>query len=279
MIRLAGMVRNCCIWLLSIALLDYVLVITPVKADNSITHKDSGNKQFLVETIHILGGFNNRVPRWSGEIRIAVIGILSDSVESSLDKLLAQLSLYSGLVIRRIEHDVSGVTQYFQAISESPAYDLALCSKTNAAECANFVVIVSSQAEMYRIAQSLPMRNVFQRATASARTVYCFFSPGISHSLEIEKSVVFINQSLSEKMKETCLQEEITQSFGLFNDYSGSLFYSFNNTVSPKMLTTHDKVLLSSLYDRAYSPGSLANSIANQVIDYGLANSESVLPR
>lgn len=252
------------------ALVLSVVCSTLINAEGRRVRYKADEQQLLVESIHILGGFNSRVPRWSGNIRLAVVGDLSDSVEKNLDALLVKLSLYSGLEFRRIEHNLTHASLYFQAISTSPAHDLTVCSKFNSAECANLVVIVSSQAEMSKIAVKLPMRTIYRTATAGAQTLYCFFSPGVSRSFEIMQSVVFVNSNLSEEMQHTCLQEEITQSLGLFNDYSDSVFYSFNNIVSPKQLTTHDKILLSSLYDRAFSTGALAGSFVEQIVEYSV---------
>ena len=255
--------------IISAALIALAIAETPVETRRNIDH------QLLTETIHILGGFNNRVPRWSSDVRVALVGTLSTTVKADLDSLLTRLSLYSGLQFRWIEHKYSLPADYLDALSESPQHDLTLCSSDASEDCANFVVILSGQTEMHQITMSLPMRAVYQKATDARENVHCFFSPGISRNFDIQRSVVYINIALSEKMQTTCLQEEITQSLGLFNDYTDSQYYSFNNVVSPKQLTIHDKILLSSLYDRAYSPGTWAALIAQQVIDYSTRSSES----
>ncbi len=242
--------------------------ISPVSAETPVVNQSNIDHQLLTETIHVLGGVNNRVPRWSSDVRMALVGTLSTTVKHNLDALLTQLSLYSGLEFRWIKHKYSATTDYIDAVSKSPQHDLTLCSRDDSDDCANFVVILSEQTNMHQITLSLPMRPVYQKATAANENVHCFFSPGISRKFDIQRSVVYINSNLSEKMQNTCLQEEITQSLGLFNDYTGSHYYSFNNVVSPKQLTAHDKMLLSSLYDRAYSPGTWAALIAQQVIEY-----------
>ena len=67
---------------------------------------------------------------------------------------------------------------------------------------------------------------------------------------------MFVSSDLAEPMLRTCLQEEIYQSFGLFNDFSGSNYFSFNNIVAPKSITHYDRTLLTSIYDPAFQPGT-----------------------
>lgn len=244
--------------------------IYPVSAEKRSANLQEFKYQLFVETVHILGGFNGRVARWSDDIRIAVVGKLGATAETKLITLIAQLSLYTGLNIKRVKHNFKDASDYLHAISLSPAHDLTLCSRGDSSECANFVVIVTSQAVMFRITENLPMRSVYQRATAGVQDLNCFFSPHVSRDFEIQKTVIFVNSNLTDEMLNTCLQEEIVQALGLFNDYSDSHFYSFNNIVSPKQLTVHDRILLCSLYDRAYSIGSLAAPIAQQVVDYSV---------
>ncbi len=121
---------------------------------------------------------------------------------------------------------------------------------------------------MANIALSLPLKPVFQQATAQKDSIHCFFSPTVTSNFEITHSIVWVRDDLDVPMLNTCLQEEIYQSFGLFNDFSNSQFYSFNNIVAPKDITSFDKQLLASLYDAAFSPGSSILPIARQLSDY-----------
>ncbi len=247
----------------------------PAYAEFAGTDNAAVTHQFFAETLHILGGTPTRVPRWTAPINMAIVGPTTEATRSRLNSLIAQLSLYTGLPIRLLAPRYSTATAYLKAITETPPHDLSACSVEPPPVCANFVVIVSTQQDMAGIADRLPLRPVFRDAAAGSGTLYCFFSPGISRGIEIVRSVVFINSMLNEAMQNTCLQEEITQSLGLFNDYSDSVFYSFNNLVIQKTLTVNDKHLLSSLYDQEFPVGTLATSIARQVVDYQAWRSHS----
>ena len=49
----------------------------------------------------------------------------------------------------------------------------------------------------------------------------------------ISLAVVYVRSDLDPSMLETCLQEEIYQSFGLFGDYTGSTLFSFCTCRAP----------------------------------------------
>lgn len=226
------------------------------------------DSRLMTETLHILGGARNRVPRWNDTVRLAMVGISDAQTTDYVKSLVSLIALYTGLDYKVLQHGYADAMQYQVAVAHSPQYDLAICSGYQALECANFIVIVASQSTMHQIARSMPMRSVYQTATAGDEQVACFFSPGVVANFEIKRSIVFVNSALDRQMLHTCLQEEIFQSFGLFNDYTESRYFSFNNLVSPKPLTAYDKILLSSLYDRALPIGSMAPLIASAVVDY-----------
>jgi hypothetical protein len=226
------------------------------------------SEQLMTEALHILGGYRSRGPRWTDTLRVAVVGAADTETIQSIQALFGELSILTGLDYRLLQHQYAQADQYLVAVSNSPRYDLALCNGFKKLECANFVVIVASQPTMHQITLSIPMRKVFQNATLSDEQVACFFSPGVSANGEIRRSIVFVNSSLDSEMLKTCLQEEIVQSFGLFNDYSGSEYFSFNNVVDVKRLTRFDKTLLSSLYDRSLPTGPMAALVVKEVVDY-----------
>lgn len=244
-------------------------VCTCFFADVQNANDGQQNNQLLTESLHILGGVRNRVPRWTDPVRIGVVGVTDVKTLQKIRALANQISLFTGLNYRFLQHGFADANQYQIALSNSPSYDLALCNGYQTdLECANFVIIIATQSTMHQISKTLPMRRIFQKATAGEEDVACFFSPGVSANFEINRSVVFINSNLNQSMRHTCLQEEMVQSFGLFNDYSNSRYFSFNNVVSAKGLTAYDKMLLSSLYDRAHPIGSMAGTIANSLVEY-----------
>jgi hypothetical protein len=262
-------------WLLAGATLLSLLPIGSPAADNTHELKRAhlsrsiDSQQLMTESIHVLGGVRNRVPRWTGDVRLAVIGVSDDTgVAEKIRSLAYSIGLYTGLRWQIRWHSVGSTSDYVAAVNRAPAVTQLLCSDIENTDCANFLIVVTSQAAMHEITQVLSMRPIYQRATARKEMVACFFAPGVSANFEIKQSVVFVNNTLDTEMQKTCLQEEMYQSFGLFNDYSGSAYYSFNNYVGVKALTVFDKILLSSLYDRSRSTGAMASSVARAVVEY-----------
>lgn len=109
--------------LLALAFVCSVITVSPLKAEYQIIDKQVVDRQLFIESIHILGGFNNRVPRWSEDIRLAVVGDLGRTADTGIDLLMTRLSLYSGLGVRRVKHSYKDATQYLKAINASPPYD------------------------------------------------------------------------------------------------------------------------------------------------------------
>lgn len=237
-----------------------------VESGQGMSERESN--QLMAEAVHILGGFRNRVPRWTDPLRVAIVGEVDTETTQTIRSLLGQVSTLTGLDYKVLRHLYRRADQYLVAVSNLPRYELAVCNGFKHLECANFLVFVTSQSTMHQITRSIPMRRVFQKATAGRDEVACFFSPGISADFVIRRTIVFVNDALDRGMLKTCLQEEIVQSFGLFNDYTGSRYFSFNNVVDEKQLTRFDRTLLTSLYDKALPTGAMATAVAKEVVDY-----------
>ena len=84
--------------------------------------------------------------------------------------------------------------------------------------------------------------------------------------MNIRQGFVYVRSDLGEAMTRTCLQEELYQTFGLFNDASGSNWFSFNNRVEPKSITAMDKLLLQTLYSPEFRPGAPAYVVVRQFL-------------
>lgn len=243
------------------------LAIAGAQSRAESTH--SHGKQLLLESVHILGGHRRPVARWYDPVRVALIGSISESLSLAINSIFNEVSLLSGIPYRLIQHDVESTDAYAAALSQSAAYDLSVCESSDGNQCANFVIVLADKVAMHKIAVALPLRPVFQKATrASDPDLLCFFSPGVVQATEIVRSVVYVQSDIDIAMQLTCLQEEIYQSFGLFDDFSDSQYFSFNNEVREKQITVYDKQLLSSLYDNAFVRGTAALPVAQQLVDY-----------
>ena len=253
----------------ALLLITLLLVLGNGVAEDQSESTDSEGQQLFHESVHILGGRGAPVVRWNRPVHVAIVGAADESLQAYIRSIFNQISLLSGIRYRLVQHNFETAGDYALALSDSPDYELSVCDTVEKSLCANFVVILSDRSSMHQVAAKLPMRPVYQRATAKDDgDLLCFFSPGIYRRLEIVSSIVYVDSDSTESMQRTCLQEEIYQSFGLFGDYSNSEFYSFNNKVQEKQVTVYDKRLLISLYDHAFRPGTMASKVATQVVSY-----------
>lgn len=241
----------------------------PIRAQNEVlTEKQL--TQVFDEAIHILGGNANVMSRWVDTVRFASIGDVGSDVHAVAADTFRAVAAETQLNLLQIRHDINSSQAYLAAVKASPPFDMAVCASSDADQCANFVVVFASSELMRELAEALPLRKLYVRAFDSksegAADVACFFSPFIDGRMEIRQAFVYVNEDLSRPMLKTCLQEEIYQSFGLFNDYSESEYFSFNNVVAPKEITHYDRALLRSVYDDSRRPGAPAFVIVKDLM-------------
>jgi len=244
--------------LVGLCLFPWVSVVSAASTQNKLQN----------ESVHVLGRARTPVARWYENVNVALVGSFSESEKRKIDSILDEISLLSGIDYTVINHNIVDASDYVNVLEDSGDYQLSLCDSNDKDLCANFVVVQTDRAVMGRIAKAFPLRPVFLKATESPDDTLCFFSPGIRRYTEIVSSLVYVDSGLDEAMRQTCLQEEIYQSFGLFGDYSDSRYFSFNNVVKPKAITAYDKRLLSSLYDQDFPPGTFAAPVAQQLAEY-----------
>jgi len=263
------------------------LISLTLAASAPLTKDQEG--QVYDEAVHILGGNANVISKWVDDIRLAVIGEAQidmslppatrksttgknrpssePSQETALQgpavpsaklayDILTDIAVQTDLNLRFVQTGIRDARDYLTVIEQNPAYQLAACAVNDQSVCANFVVLFSDASTMQQLARAIPLRPVYQSALERSNDVPCFFAPFQTRSLEIAQAFVFVREDLSAAMLRTCLQEEIYQSFGLFNDFSRSAYFSFNNVVEPKEITDYDRALLASVYDPEFKPGA-----------------------
>ena len=207
------------------------------------------------EAIHILGGNANVQSKWTDHIRFTIVGQASAAAREHVSIILSDIATSTGLAVSNATHPYATASDFVAAIEQSPKGQWQTCTNQNAS-CVNLLILVTDVETMRDVAQAIPLRPVYLRALADDGGASCFFSPFINQRLEIVRALVFVSSELTEPMLQTCLQEEIYQSFGMFNDFSGSHYFSFNNIVAPKSITHYDRTLLASIYDPAFKPGT-----------------------
>jgi len=245
---------RCAGWVLMAVL---AFCTTALHANEILTKREEG----LVydQAIHILGGNANVVSKWMGDIRFAIIGEATEDSTALAQTTFSAIAELTGLSLQPVTHAFMTPSAYLEAVEQSSTFELAACSIEDSSLCANFVVMFTDADTMLAMTKAIPLRLVYHRSLANNQKIPCFFAPLQLRRMEIRQAFVYVRQDLSQAMVRTCLQEEIYQSFGLFNDFSGSEFFSFNNVVEPKFITRYDKALLRSVYDERIKPGGLAS--------------------
>jgi len=221
------------------------------------------------QAIHILGGNANVISRWHGDIRYSVISYGSGrkANRERVHQVMDEVGRVADIAVHSLAPKFGSFAGYLQAVQQSADYQLLPCASSEKS-CANFVVVITSSEKMRKLANAIPLREVYRRALVDSDKLdsdraICFFAPFQTAST-IRQSLVFVRDDLPDAMIRTCLQEEIFQSFGLFNDYSGSTYFSFNNMVKPKNITRYDRALLRAVYE--FAPGTPAFVVVRRLI-------------
>lgn len=221
--------------------------------------------QIWDQAIHILGGNANVTSRWVDDVRFTIVAD-DAALEDYAHGVLKRISTLTSLPVAMVSSEFSSVVNYVRALEQAGPYQLMPCSTDSA--CANLVVVVSDIETMSQIARAVPLRDVYQNSLEegeldSENRAVCFFAP-FQRASVIRQAMVFVRADLPVGMLRTCLQEEIYQSFGLFNDFTDSEYYSFNNRVEEKKITGFDRALLRAVYE--FPAGAPAFKVAKRLL-------------
>lgn len=164
--------------------------------------------------------------RWQGPVRYSVLGDEDD--QDQVDALMARMAQLTGLDIRHApEHD------------------------------ANFVVLLLDERER-RAARSMfgdDESRVFFDSFLSAVFDCGAIADWSDEAPEITRALVYLHGDLQGLYRRLCFHEEISQSFGLFNDDPTVRPSIFNDDDEFALLTKHDEYLVRILYDQRLRVG------------------------
>jgi len=240
----------CCVCVPALLVFPYQLF-----AGTALSKAEQG--KILDEAVHILGGNANIISRWDDKILFTQIG--SDANEALIaNRIIKEVTSAIGLDLELILVKRDGKldgNDYLARVQQSPRFDLSLCPETDSS-CANFVVVHTNAETMLALATEIPLRPVYRESLQRSAEIPCFFAPHLITASRIRQVLVYIREDLSTELTETCLQEEIWQSFGLFGDVTGSSYFSFDNRVVPKKITSYDRALLEAVYHPDLGPGA-----------------------
>jgi len=220
------------------------------------------------QAVQILGGNESVVSKWRDDIRFVVIGG-SATAEQVARSVIAEAAAIARLDLAYPTHAVRSARDYVDLVRAAPPRLLSPTCDGNASKpCFNFVVVFTDYPTMRELARAIPIHPYVARFVDTHPDMPCLYAPFHAGRQMIWQALVLIRHDLDDAMRQTCLQEEIYQAFGLFNDYSGSTLFSFNNVVAPKRITDYDKALLAALYDPRVKSGHPANFVAQIFLEY-----------
>lgn len=164
--------------------------------------------------------------RWQGPIRYAVLGTEEDQAE--VDELMDRIAGLTGLEIEHVPE-----------------------------QGANFVILLLDDRQ--RHAARMAFVDAESRAFFDSFVSAVFDCGAIADwsddEPEITKALIYLHGDLEGLYRKLCFQEEISQSFGLFNDDPTVRPSIFNDDDEFALLTRHDEYLLRILYDHRLSAG------------------------
>lgn len=232
------------------------------RSDNQLNKVD-----IYKQAVHILGGNASVVHKWVSDIRFVSIG--DPELAAFAAEVVKETSEITKLELKLLEPTIRSDDEYISLVKASQLHSLGSeCKDKLSFRCFNFVVLFTDFHKMIKLVKLLPLRGIYLEMLNANPPTPCFFVPyQRAREFKIFQAFVFVNKHISWEMKRTCLAEEIYQSFGLFEDYTGSRYFSFNNKVERKLITEYDKALLASLYDPRVRPGTPVNFVVGLFLD------------
>lgn len=229
------------------------------------------------------------VHKWQKTVRYAVIGETRDALGPRIDRHMALMRELSRLSIERVTPDgglaaaervFAGGAGRFHVSAPATADDdpqrLPVVTFANAAGQVrwrgNFFIFVGRRTEMVALTQGFRAEHPTLAQRIETGAVTC---SAVLHFSErpaaIATAFVFIPTDTDAWRIERCVEEEITQSFGLMSDVRGSRLTLFDDDIrqGKTRLTEIDKLFLRVLYDariRQGMSGGALKATAREVI-------------
>lgn len=215
------------------------------------------------------------VHTWQKTVRYAVIGETRAALGPRIDSHMALMRSLSGLPIEPVAPDggldaaerifARGIGRFHVSAPATAREDTArmpVVTFTNAGGSVrwrgNFFIFVGRRQEMVALTRGFAADAPDLARRIETGTVNCaavlHFAPAES---AIATAFVFLPTDMEARRVERCVEEEITQSFGLMNDVRGSRLTLFDDDLGQgkTRLTEIDKLFLRVLYDPRIRPG------------------------
>lgn len=215
------------------------------------------------------------VHKWRKTVRYVVIGDTQGSLGARIDGHMGLMRTLTGLAIERVSPE-GGLDAAARVIARGPgrfhvsapatanddAARTPVVTFTNPAGSirwrGNFFIFVGNRVEIVSLTRGFGAENPNLARRIESGAVAC---TAILHFAAAERAIatafVFIRTDMGSAMIERCVEEEVTQSFGLMSDVRGSRLTLFDDDIrqGKTRLTEIDKLLLRALYDPRIQPG------------------------
>lgn len=215
------------------------------------------------------------IHKWQKTVRYVVIGDAQGSLAARVDGHMGLMRTLTGRPIERIVPDggpdaaarvIARGPGQFNVSAPATANDDAARSPvvtfTNPAGAVrwrgNFFIFAGRRHEIVALTQGFRAENPNLARRIETGAVAC---TAVLHFAVAESAIaiafVFIRTDMDGALIERCVEEEVTQSFGLMSDVRGSRLTLFDDDIrqGKTRLTEIDKLFLRVLYDRRIRPG------------------------
>lgn len=215
------------------------------------------------------------VHTWQKPVRYAVIGEARAALGPRIDSHMALMRSLSGLPIEAVAPDggldaaarifARGIGRFHvsaPATAREDAASVPVVTFINAGGSVrwrgNFFMFVSRRQEMVALTRGFGADAPDLARRIESGAVNC---AAVLHFAPVESAIatafVFLPTDMEMRWVERCIEEEITQSFGLMNDVRGSRLTLFDDDLrqGKTRLTETDRLFLRVLYDPRMRPG------------------------
>jgi len=221
------------------------------------------------------------VHKWQKTVRYVVLGETRATMGPRIDGHMALMRSLTGLSIERIGPDggqdaaerifARGLGQFHVSAPTTAQDDAArtpVVNFTNAGGTVrwrgNFFIFVGRRQEMVALSRGFAAERPDLAQRIEMGAISC---AAVLHFATAEHAIatafIFLPTDMDAWRVERCVEEEITQSFGLMNDVRGSRLTLFDDDLRQRKtrLTEIDKLFMRALYDSRIRPGMTGSAL------------------
>ncbi|WP_157982328.1 DUF2927 domain-containing protein [Oceanicella sp. SM1341] len=204
--------------------------------------------------------------RWNGPINYALYGeSLGPEDHARVAEMMGRLSRLSGLSTREVPGGDGANNMVIFVLDDGEVRALRSYALQRAAHDGD-----SASGSVGRF-----LAGFLDRSEGEAPCLGAFSA---TEDGTITAATVVIRAETAGRLREACIEEELTQSFGLTNDHPGVRPSIFNDTQEFAHLTTHDAYLMRILYDPRLRPGmdeaAVRRALPEIIADLGLPSAD-----